>query len=304
MMRISTALAFDRAIDAMNDRQSRLVRTQEELSTGKRLLVASDDPMGVADAERTRSQLRRVELQQRMNDFARSILGQAEATMASVTDLMQTVRETMVQAGNGSLSPSDRALLATQVRGYRDELFGLANRSDAAGGYVFGGQGSPDAPFDATDPVGYQPAPGQQMVGLGNDTPTSLDGRATFMSVQTASGTRSVFEVLDDAIALLENRNATGAEVSDGVKAALDGVDNALEQVITKRTEIGEHLRAIDSRAQLAESGSIELQAHLSELQDLDFAKAISEFTMNQTAQQAAMRTYSEIARMSLFDYL
>lgn len=304
MTRISTSLAFDRAIEAMNDRQSRLVRTQEELSSGKRLLVASDDPMGAADAERTRSQLRRVELQQRMNDFAKSLLGQAEATLASVTDLMQTVRETMVQAGNGSLSPADRALIGTQVRAYRDELFVLANRGDAAGGYVFGGQGSAHAPFDAANPVGYQPAPGEQQVGLDNDTPTSLDGRATFMSVETASGTRSVFEVLDDAIALLENRDASGAEVSDGVKAALDGVDNALERLMTKRTEVGEHLRAIDSRAQLAESGSIELQARLSELQDLDFAKAISEFAMNQTAQQAAMRTYSEIAKMSLFDYL
>lgn len=70
-----------------------------------------------------------------------------------------------------------------------------------------------------------------------------------------------------------------------------------------RRTDIGEHLKALEGRAALNETSSIELSSELSDLVDLDFAKAISEFSANQT-MQAAMKTYSEISKMTLFDYV
>ena len=302
-MRISTQLAYDRAIDAMGGRQAKLVRAQEELSTGKRLLSGADDPMGAADAERTRSELRRIEIEQRMQDFARNMLGQADATLSRVTEVMQSLREGFVQAGNGSLSATDRQLLATQFRGYREELMVLANRRDGAGAFVFGGQGSLESPFALSGSVVYEPHPGEQQVGLDTATPTALDGRETFMTVPTASGPRSVFAILDDAIAVLEDAGAAPATVGAAVQGALSGIDAALDRVQYKRTQVGEHLRAIEGREALSEASAVELKAQLSEIVDLDFAKAISEFSANQTALQAAMRTYSQISRMTLFDY-
>ncbi|MCL4744210.1 MAG: flagellar hook-associated protein FlgL [Burkholderiaceae bacterium] len=303
-MRVSTSMAFDRAIDSMNERQAKLVRSQEELSTGRRVLLAGDDPMAAADAERMRSQLRRIETAQRMNQFAQNLLGNAEATLASVNETMQTLREGFVQAGNGAIGGAERALLAAQFRGYREQLFALANSPDAAGGFVFGGLGSSNAPFELSGSVVYTPNTGQQQVGLGADVPVSVDGRQAFMSVPGPSGNTSIFDIVDAAIAVLEDQSAPTATVTAAIRSALEGLDGAMEKVMLKRTEIGEQLRAIDSRTRLSESNTIEVQARLSQLQDLDFAKAISEFQQNQTALSAAMRTYSEISRMSLFDYL
>jgi flagellar hook-associated protein 3 FlgL len=303
-MRVTTQLAYERAIDAMNDRQARLVRSQEELATGKRLLSPSDDPTAAADAERTRSQLRRIEIQQRMNDFATNMLGQAESTLSRTTDLMQSLREGFVQAGNGSLSPTDRGLLAQQFRSYREELYTLANRPDGAGGFVFGGQGTRTEPFSVNGSVTYDATPGVQQVGLDHDTPTSVDGRTAFMTVPTASGQRSVFDIVDDALAVLEDPNAAKPAVTAAVQSALGGIDTALDRVQQRRTDIGEHLKALEGRAALNETSSIELSSELSDLVDLDFAKAISEFSANQTALQAAMKTYSEISKMTLFDYV
>jgi len=303
-MRITTQLAYDRAIEGMNDRQAKLVRTQEELSTGKKLLQAADDPMGAADAERTRSQLRRADIQQRMDDFAKNMLGQAEGALSSVTEVMQALREGFVQAGNGSLSGADRALLARQFRGYREELMVLANRGDGAGGFVFGGQGIESSPFTTSGGVVYNAPAGQQQVGLEGTAPTSLDGRETFMTVPTSSGPQSVFTILDNAITVLEDPTASVATLHTTVNDALSGIDAGLDKVQSKRTEVGEYLRQIDSRAQLSEASSAQLQARLSELVDLDFAKAISDFSSNQTALQAAMKSYSEISRMSLFQYI
>ena len=303
-MRVSTAFAYQSAIDAMNDRQSKLARTQTELSTGRKLINASDDPMAAASAERTRSAQRRIETQTRVNEFAGTILRQADLTLGQASEMMQLLREGVVQAGNGSLSAQDRTMLATQFKGYRNELLTLANRPDGAGGYVFGGQGSASAPFVDGASVTYQPDAGEQMVGLDASTPTSLDGRQTFMNLPDGAGTQSVFDLLDDTIRVLEDSAATPATVTSTVTAALAGIDVAIDRTSTKRTEVGEHLRSLESRNSLAEQGSIELAAQMSDLVDVDFAQAISDFQSNQTALSAAMKTYSQISKMSLFDYL
>jgi len=303
-VRVATAHAYNQSIDAMNTRQARLARTQLELSTGKKLLSASDDPMAAAAAERTRAAQRRVELQTRMNDFASTMLKQADLTLGQTTELMQLVREGVVQAGNASLTGDDRVLLARQFRNYRAELLTLANRPDGSGGYIFGGQGTRTAPFVDGASVTYQPPTGEQQVGLDSNTPTLLDGRDTFMNLPNGAGTQSIFDLLDSTIAVLEDRTAPGPTVTATVQAALTGLDSAIDRVSTKRTEVGEHLRAIESRAKVAENSSIELSAQLSDLVDVDFAKAISDFQNNQTALSAAMRTYSQISKMSLFDYL
>ena len=275
-MRVTTQLAYERAIDAMNDRQARLVRSQEELATGRKLLSASDDPMAAAEAERARSQLRRLEIQQRMNDFATNMLGQAETTLSRVTDLMQSLREGFVQAGNGSLSPTDRGLLAQQFGSYREELYALANRQDGAGGYVFGGQGTRAEPFSIDGTVTYAATPGEQQVGLDSRVPTSVDGRATFMSVPTASGPRSVFDIVDEALAVLGDPGAARPAVTAAVNSALAGIDSALARVQHGRTDTGDHLRALEARGSLNETSHCTHQSQLSHPLHLPVANTAS----------------------------
>ena len=218
--------------------------------------------------------------------------------------MLQSLREGFVQAANGSLSTSDRALLAKQFQGYRDELLVLANRADGAGGFVFGGQGSTSAPFTTSGTIQYNATAGEQQVGLDTNSPTMLDGRENFMNVPTASGPQSIFAVLDSAISVLSNVSATSPAQQTAATTALQGVDEMLDKVQMTRTEVGENLKSIESRGQLAEDSSIEMKSRLSQLVDLDFAKAMSDFSTNQTALQAAMKSYTEIAKMSLFSYI
>jgi flagellar hook-associated protein 3 FlgL len=103
---------------------------------------------------------------------------------------------------------------------------------------------------------------------------------------------------------VLSNVSATTPAQQAAATSALQGVDGMLDKVQMTRTEVGENLKSIDSRGQLAEDSSIEMKSRLSQLVDLDFAKAMSDFSTNQTALQAAMKSYTEIAKMSLFSYI
>ena len=87
-------------------------------------------------------------------------------------------------------------------------------------------------------------------------------------------------------------------------QVAIGGVDRSIERFATTRTVVGERLRALDAHEQALESGSIEAQSRLSALVDVDFARAVSELTQNQTTLQAAMQSYAQVSKMTLFDYL
>lgn len=304
MNRIATLSSFERSLDAMNERRAGLTRAQLQLSTGKRVIAPSDDPLGAAQAERTRSQIARIAIERRTIDFARTMLGQADNAMASASETLQVAREGLVAAGNGAASAADRALIAQKLRASRDELLAIANLRDGAGGYVFGGQGSTRAPFTGTGAPAWLPNAGEQAAGADVPFTTSQDGRALFMDLEAGGAAQSIFRTLDEAIALLGDPSASGAALGAGLGKALDGVDRAIGQLLVTRTRAGEQLRAIDARERLLESGEIEASGRLSGLVDVDYASAITRFQQNQTALEAAMATYAKIARLSLFDYL
>ena len=70
------------------------------------------------------------------------------------------------------------------------------------------------------------------------------------------------------------------------------------------RTRIGESLRSVDIQTDLNGTQSDNLAARLSELVDVDYARAISDFTTRQTALDAALKTYAQVAKMTLFSYI
>ncbi len=306
-MRIATANAYQNALDAMNQRQAQLIRSQEELASGRRVNRPSDDPAVAANAERNRAEQRRLDAQTRINEYAMGNLTQAESVLGSVTDLLQSVREAVIQAGNGGYTTSDRRQIATQLREQRHELLALANRTDGNGGYLFGGMGSSGSPFvEVGSTVQFQAQPGEQEVGLGETSvPTALDGRRLLMSLPAGAGAvKSVFDVLDSLATALENPALSSPALGTVVRDTIADIDTTMERVSTQRTEAGENLRALEARLRLAQEGKMELSARLSSMVDVDYAKSITEFQSHQAGLSAAMRTYAEIAKMSLFDYL
>jgi len=302
-MRIATAYAQQIAIDGITERQSQLLDTQNQLSSGRRVNSPSDDPAAAAEAERLRSREARLGSEQRAIEQARQMLGSADGALGDATDLLQSARESLLAAGNATTGPADRAKYAEQLRQVREQLLSVANRNDGAGGFIFGGQGAVAAPIDSSGTV-YTPVAGMQTVGQDMVNPVSLDGRENFTAIRTATGTESIFAQLDAAIATLSDPTATVAVSNAAANTALSAVDRALDRFSFTRTMVGERLKAIDAHEQAITTGSIDNQARLADLVDVDFAKTISAMTQHQTALEAAMKSYATISKMSLFDYV
>lgn len=149
-MRISTNTIFDKGVARMGELQSGLAKTQQQVSTGKRLTAPSDDPVASARAlEVTNAQ--EINAKYAINRrSAKDALSMTEGALQNVTTLLQDVKTLIVQAGNGALTNSERQFIATELQGRYDELLGLANTRDGVGNYVFAGYKNTTQPFVAS----------------------------------------------------------------------------------------------------------------------------------------------------------
>jgi len=104
-------------------RQQTLQSQQQQLTSGKRIALASDDPTGAARAERAQAAIGRVEANQRALEASRNSMTLSEAALGNANDLLQQVRESMVAAGNASYSDSERQGLANKLKGIRSPRY-------------------------------------------------------------------------------------------------------------------------------------------------------------------------------------
>jgi flagellar hook-associated protein 3 FlgL len=135
---------------------------------------------------------------------AREMLSNADTAIGDATGVLQSARDALLSAGTSTLSPKDRANVAVQLRQMREELVSVANRGDGQGGFVFGGQGTPVAPF-SPDGSAYNAPAGTMKLGQTFASEVSFDGSEHFTAVASPGGPENIFSKLDAVIATLEN---------------------------------------------------------------------------------------------------
>ena len=191
-MRISSNTIFDSNVAALNQQQTRLLHTQQQIASGRRLLTASDDPVAATRALEI-SQAEATNTQYASNrDSARHTLSLAESTLQAVTSLILDARDATIAAGNGSLDSSGRKAIATDMTAKLQELTGLANSTDGLGNYLFAGFQSRTKPFvDTPTGMGFFGDDGQNLVQVASNRQmaTSDSGADVFMRIKNGNGT-------------------------------------------------------------------------------------------------------------------
>lgn len=304
-MRISTQMIFDSGAARIGDLQGGLLKTQQQIATGRRILTPADDPVAAARAlDVTQSQS--INNQYGVNrQAAKSALGEVEGTLASVTSLLQDVKSTVVAAGNGSLSDTERGYMATELNGRLQALLGLANTRDAQGNYLFSG-------FQSNTPAFVQTATGAQYQGDAGQRLVQVDA-ARQMAISDNGHTifqgngQDIFKTLTDLVGLLQTPVATPADatnLTNGLATANGNVDKALDSVLTVRASVGSRLQELDALDNAGSDRNLQYSQTLSNLQDLDYAKALTQLSQQQTTLQAAQQSFAKTAGLSLFNYL
>jgi len=192
-MRISTSTIFDLGVASIQQQTTTLVKIQQQLATGRRILTPEDDPVGAARVLEV-SQSKALNQQYDVNTgSATSSLGMEETALESVGNLIQDVRTIAINAGNPTLDHNNLASLATDLRGRYQELLGIANSTDGNGQHLFAGYKGSTQPFSESSPgtVAYNGDQGQRLMQISPSRQIAVSdaGSDVFMQIKNGNGT-------------------------------------------------------------------------------------------------------------------
>ena len=272
---------------------SRLGDTQQRLSSGKQINKPSDSPIGTVAAMQYRSDIATTRQYSRNADDGVGWLGTADTALSSVVDLVNRARDQVLQGMSaGSAGTQDaREALATEIDNLRNQAIGLAN-STYLDRPVFGGTTAGRAAYDSNG--GYIGDSGtvQRTVGANLKVRVDTDGNAVF-----GSGGSSVFKVLADVADDLRNNPSA-------LKADLDRIDQVSGTLHAAQSSVGARYNQLTQARQAADDKVLSLTSQLSDVEDIDLPKTLTDLQLQQTAYQAALAAAGRVVQPSLVDFL
>ena len=305
-MRISTSLLFRQGVNAIQKQQTGVAKTQLQVATGKRILTPADDPVGAKRVLDLNELLTLNGQYQRHAEAATRRLALEDTALEGIGNVLQRVRELTIQGHNGAYTDSDRQAIAAEVAERLDELLGLANSQDGNNEYLFAGDKVQTQPFARAAGGGfvYSGDNGQRQLPIGPGYQVAVgDPGSTVFNIPNGNVFQSVQNLID-AFHSSTGDEAGRARLSNEVNRALSDLDQALENVRRVRAGVGARLNAIDNEKQANEDFSLHLKERLSQVQDLDYAEAISRLNQQLAGLQAAQQSFVRLQNLSLFNFL
>lgn len=278
--------------------QQRLQDLQEEVSTGVKISSPGDDPL-------TAQQI--LDLQRQVNDgdqYAKNIstgnsfIASQESALSNMGDSLIRLKELALEMSNGTYSAAQRSNAMVEVQQIKEQLISLGN-TQSGGRYVFSGFKNDVPPFDASGNYNGDSADITIKVDSSNSVAINYSGEKLLRG--TVNGVVTGTDIIGTVDNLL---NALNTNDVAGVQNTLSGLDNGINQILAARTDIGARMNRLDASKNFIDSTRLYLQKVISDKQDIDIAKAISDLTQQQTAYQAALMSTAKINQMSLLDYL
>jgi flagellin len=237
-----------------------------KLASGKRITKAMDDAAGLAIAEKMGAQIKSLEQATKNVSQASAMMRTAEGGMSQISDMLIRGKELAMQASNGTLSDSQRTTLNNEFSQIMSEIDRQTGTTEFNGKKLLSGDFDPNA----SEQVEVQAGPNA----------TSAD-RISLNEI-AATDTASL--------------GLTGASIDTAANAgaSLNAIDSAITSVNQSRGNIGAIEGRLQSAANSIAVGKENLQAAQSQIQDLDYAKEITNFTQRQVQLSAGISALTQ----------
>ncbi|MFE4197571.1 flagellar hook-associated protein FlgL [Paenarthrobacter sp. NPDC056912] len=273
--------------------QSRLAGLQERALTLKNISRPSDDPAGAAQSIAMRAQLSAATQYGNNISDGNGWLAAADTALGLSTNVLNRVRDLVVQASNGTLNTTAKEAIAVEIEGLGKDLLTQAN-TQYLGRNVFAGSSDTDGAFSNATPPTYN--------GAGNGSvERRVDGERT-VRVDSDGGTifgdgaGSVFALVSDVVADIRsgvNPNARLGALGDRIKAVIDG-----------RSDVGMRQARLGQAQESLEGMKATLETQRARVEDMDLGKAVLDLKLQETNYQVALAVTAKVLQPTLMDFL
>lgn len=277
---------------------SRLRRQQADaqnaLSSQKRLLEASDDPVGAARSTALRGESTELDAFRTSVGLGTTTLGAEDSVLGQVHDILIRAREIASSMNSGLVTPEARQTAAEEVKELERGVLSLANTT-VAGRYIFAGLSTSGPPFASFDDPGFTPA-------------TAYSGTTTPFAVRTARDetvriTTNGGDVFGSTVAAIDDLRQT-LEAGNAPSANLAALDAAGEDIRQERASVGGRLARLQTRDTEIANAVTTTKTLISGVEDADLTQTITQLAQVQNALQATLTAGQSLLQTSILDYV
>lgn len=272
----STGNRLTMEIRRQSNLAQQIARTQIEVSTGRRIQTASDDPVAAARVATIRQAQSDDAVWKANLSLGGSLAAQADGVLQTMSERLARAQELIVAGASQSLSPSDRQSVGLELRGIADEIDSLVATRSSLG----------EPLFSVVQP------------------PAIRFGEATVFAPVPARA--DIFEVGGTAISGLVRTAATSVEGGNGgqIAASLTAIKGSVDQIADANADIGVRAARIERLRETLATRGIEYASERSGLEDTDLSEAIARLNAQTITLEAAQAAFARINRQTLFDIL
>ncbi len=297
--RITPAMLTSSTLEHLNSSLAALDRTSQELSSGKTILEPSDNPYGASQVINLQSQLDGLSAYE--SDAQNGIAWEntASSAMANMNEVVQRVRELLVQAANGTNNQSDLNTIAAEVEQLTQGIKQDAN-TQYAGQYVFSGTATTTAPYQqgASDEYNGNGETIARAVGPGASVTISTN-ISTLLGNGEASGDGKLLDTLRTIAGDLRAGNSKALGSTD-----LQNLDANIETLSQLQATAGSVTDQLQTALTRSEDLQTSIAEGLSSTEDTNVAATSVTYANEQAAYEAALRAGASIVQESLLNFL
>jgi len=300
-LRVTQQILVDRTLNNLSEQSRRILQIQEQLSTGRRVVNVSDDPLAARLGVNTRTRINQNEQFVKNINFARPPLAETATNLMNLIDVVQRARELTLRAGNDSLQQPELDAVAEEIDELLEQSFNIGNHI-TNNRYLFAGTRSTNPAFSAT-----RNAQGEitSVTFEGNDEAVRIAISEGVQVQINEPGTEVFRDQVDIHQLLIDIRGDMRAGDTNALRDVRIGeLNSANEQLLSAVARVGATQNRVEAVSNNTQDFNLRLEETLSDAIDADFARTITELNAQNNAFQAALNATARVIQPSLLDFV
>ena len=297
MFRVTNNTLFRSSLRDIQSTAEAFARAQQQVSSGKRLQQASDDPAAASIGLRERAEMGAVDRYREANDSVDSRLRVTDTVLSDIISTITTAQSKAASGRSTVLTPAQREAIALEIEGARQAVFTAVNTS-YRGIYLFAGADNTSAPYTKSGAAisAYQGDANIVKIDISraSEAAVTVDGG----NLLQGSAATDLFQTLDALATAVRSGNMAG------VDSGLAELDEAFNRASTAQSRVGATLSALPAEKARLDELRRASDTRRSQAEEVNLAAAISEMSRAQQAQEAAIAAAGTSQTLSLMDYL
>lgn len=294
-MRVTQSMLSGNMLRNLSNSYSKMGELQNQITTGKKVNRPSDDPVVAMKGIALRSSLEKVEQFQRNLGEVHNLLDSSDDALDKVGSAMQRVNELMVQASSDTSTSDDRKKIESEIFQIQKHIQNIAN-TKVGDKYIFSGTKTTTPLYTTTGFVDESTDP-----ALTKEISIEIfDGVTMKVNTTSAKLFREIDEMMTKVSMDMKDSTMSGKDFS----SYLDKISTQMNSILTTRADIGARQNRAELMDNRLDSQSVIATKQMSENEDIDYEKSITEMITQESVHRAALSVGAKIIQPSLADFI